>query len=157
VGAAENDINSSEYLYSYHEVKLSPAPAFDLETEYQVQAATKEIIRQRLVQSVHDVSDGGLYIALLESAMPNNLGFRVNTEGGFRKDAYLFGESQSRIVISVAPAKQTALETTLKAQNISFTNLGTVTTGENSIDQEAFQSTADIKQLYDTSLEKLMN
>ncbi|GEO06832.1 phosphoribosylformylglycinamidine synthase subunit PurL [Adhaeribacter aerolatus] len=157
VGSAQNDINSSEYLYSYHGVKLSPSPAFNLETEYQVQEATKQLIREKLVQSVHDISDGGLYIALLESAMPKNLGFDIKTDSAFRKDAYLFGESQSRIVISVAPAQQEAFESALKGRNTAFTLLGTVTTGECRIDNEAFQNTAEIKKLYDTALEKLMN
>lgn len=157
VGAAQNDINSSEYLYSYHGVKLSPAPAFDLDTEYQVQAATKNVIREKLVQSVHDVSDGGLYITLLESAMPQGLGFTIKTDHAFRKDAYLFGESQSRIVISVTPDKAEAFEKALNAQHTAFTLLGLVTAGECLIDNEAFQNTAEIKQLYDTALENLMN
>jgi phosphoribosylformylglycinamidine synthase subunit PurL len=157
VGAAQNDINSSEYLYSYQGVKLSPAPAFDLTTEYQVQNATKKVIREKLVQSVHDVADGGLYIALLESAMPKNLGFDIKTDSAFRKDAYLFGESQSRIVISVAPTQKEVFESALQGQNTAFTLLGTVTTGECRIDNEAFQTTAEIKKLYDTALEKLLN
>jgi phosphoribosylformylglycinamidine synthase len=157
IGAPQNDINSSEYLYSYHGIKLSPAPVFDLEAEYQVQAATKEIIRERLVQSVHDVADGGLYIALLESAMPNNLGFTLTTDAAYRKDAYLFGESQSRIVVSVTPANKAALEKALQGRQIAFTQLGTVTTGECLVNGETFLNTAEIKPLYDTALENLLN
>jgi len=157
VGSAQNDINSSEYLYSYRGVKLSPAPAFDLDTEYLVQNATKQLIRAKLIQSAHDVADGGLYIALMESAMPNNLGFAVKTDKAFRKDAYLFGESQSRIVVSVAPTNRAAFESALMDQQIPFTSLGTVTSGDNLIDAEAFPNTAEVKNLYDTALEKLMN
>jgi len=157
VGKAENDISSSEYLYSYCGVKLSPAPAFDLEDEYQVQQSIKQLIAGKLIQSAHDVADGGLYIALLESAMPKNLGFAIKTDAAFRKDAYLFGESQSRVVVSVSAEKQQALEATLTNMQVPFTALGQVTTGVCSIDEEIFHPVVEIKPLYDTALEKIMN
>ena len=157
VGQAENDINSSEYLYSYCGVKLSPAPAFNLETEFQLQQSIKHLIKERLVQSAHDVADGGLYIALLESAMPHQLGFAVKTDTAFRKDAYLFGESQSRVVVSVSAAKQEVFEAALNRAQVPFTALGQVTTGTCTIDGEDFQPITEIKPLYDNSLGKIMN
>jgi len=157
VGKAENDINSSEYLYSYCGVKLSPAPAFNLDTEFQLQQSIKHLIKEKLVQSAHDVADGGLYIALLESAMPHHLGFAIETDAAFRKDAYLFGESQSRVVVSVSLAKQAAFESALTSAQVPFTALGQVTAGTCTIDGEDFKSITEIKPLYDTSLEKIMN
>ena len=157
LGKPENDINSSEYLYSYQGVKLSPAPAFDLDTEYQLQQVTKKLIAGKQVKSVHDVSDGGLYIALLESAMPLDLGFAITTDAAYRKDAYLFGESQSRIVVSVSADSQAAFEAALGQARQPFTLLGTVTDGACTIDGEAFHSIGEVKELYDTSLEKIMN
>jgi phosphoribosylformylglycinamidine synthase subunit PurL len=157
LGKPENCLNSSEYLYSWHQVKLSPAPAFDLEKEHQLQTLTKELIKEKLIQSAHDVSDGGLYITLLESAMPGNLGFEVATDPAFRKDAYLFGESQSRIVVSVSPEKQGIFEALItKDQNILAKLLGQVTAGACVIDGEPFHDIQDIKQRYDTALEKIM-
>jgi len=157
VGKAENDINSSEYLYSYCGVKLSPAPAFNLDTEYYLQQSVKQIIAAKLVQSAHDVADGGLYIALLESAMPHHLGFAIKTSAAFRKDAYLFGESQSRVVVSVSAGKQQAFEEVLSHNQAPFTFLGHVTAGTCTVDDEIFHDVTDIKPLYDTSLEKIMN
>src|SRR5690606_20803641 len=93
IGRAQNDIGSSEYLYAYHKVKLSPSPYFNLDEEFALQAQIKDLIQSDLLQSAHDVSDGGLFITLLEAAMPNNLGFSVETDSDYRKDAYLFGES----------------------------------------------------------------
>src|SRR5690606_15702015 len=101
IGASANDIASSQYLVHVHGVANSPAPQFDLEEEYNVQQVVKDIIAQQLVQSVHDVSDGGLFISLIESAMHRNLGFDIMTDEEIRKDAFLFGESQSRIVVTV--------------------------------------------------------
>ena len=97
VGKAQNDIASSEYLSQVHEVKLSPTPYFDLKEEAALQNNVANIIERKLVQSVHDISEGGLFITLLESAMTDNFGFDVIMPAGFRKDAYWFGEAQSRV------------------------------------------------------------
>src|SRR3546814_10543550 len=86
--------------------KKSPAPFFDLDKEFEVQQAIKNLILENLIDSAHDVSDGGLYISLLESAMPRNLGFDINSDVNIRKDAFLFGEAQSRVVVSVKPELQ---------------------------------------------------
>ena len=157
VGQSKNDLNSSEYLYSYRQVKLSPSPAFDLDEEYTLQAAVKALIQNRLIQSAHDVADGGLYIALVESALPNELGFAVTTNDSFRKDAYLFGESQSRVVVSVKAAQKAAFETLLAGQNIPFEELGTVQQGTCRLNGEDLHNIGQIKNLYDTALEKIMS
>ena len=79
IGRSVEDINSSEYLYSCHNIQKSPVPFFDLEEEYEVQQAVKSLTEHNLIESAHDVSDGGLFITLLESAMINNLGFDITT------------------------------------------------------------------------------
>ncbi|HNP99073.1 MAG TPA: phosphoribosylformylglycinamidine synthase subunit PurL, partial [Bacteroidia bacterium] len=87
IGESVNDISSSEYLYSFHGVKQSPAPHFDLDTEFKVQQVVKNLIRKGLIESAHDVSDGGLFITLAESAMPGNFGFAIETDFDCRADA----------------------------------------------------------------------
>ena len=69
IGKSENCINSSEYLYNYHGVKASPAPSFDLDNEFEVQDAVKNLISNKLINAAHDCADGGLFVALLEMAM----------------------------------------------------------------------------------------
>src|SRR3546814_18486378 len=86
----------------------SPAPYFALEKEYAMHQVLKQLIADKLIVSAHDVSDGGLYITLLESAMPNNFGFAIETDSEIRKDAFLFGEGQGRVVVSVKPEQQAA-------------------------------------------------
>lgn len=156
IGKSSNDIASSEYLYSYHGIKQSPAPFFDLDEEFAIQQALLDLIARNLVQSAHDVSDGGLFIALLESAMPRNLGFDITTDAEIRTDAFLFGESQGRIVVSVSPSRETHFIDYMVEHGIPFTALGHVTKSEIRIDDVSFGFVADLKQLYDTALEKIM-
>lgn len=157
VGESKNDISSSEYLYSYCKVKASPAPYFDLDAEFNVQNAISNLIKHKLVQSAHDVSDGGLFMTLLESAMVNGLGFEIATDPNFRKDAFLFGEAQSRAVISTTVANAAALEAELKQQNIAFTKLGTVKGNSLVIDGTNYGPVSEFKQSFDTSIEGFLN
>ena len=152
IGESQNDIASSEYLYSYHNIKNSPAPYFDLESEYQLQRSIRKLIQKGLIQSAHDCSDGGLFIALLESAMPNNLGFDISTDEDFRKDAFLFGEAQSRVVVSVKDTDEDAFIDFMAITSVEFSFIGDVTATDIVVDDERFSSIADAKEIYDNVL-----
>ena len=156
IGESKNDISCSEYLYSFHKIKQSPVPYFDLDVEYKNQQIVKQLIQKGLLQSAHDVSDGGLYVTLAESAMPRGLGFSIETDFDCRADAFLFGEAQSRIVVSVHPDQIDEFVNVLAASDVEFSNLGTVTDGEISIDESDFGTIAEAKDLYDNALGKLM-
>ena len=157
IGESKNDISSSEYLYSYCKVKNSPAPYFNLDAEYNVQQAIKAVIKYKLINSAHDISDGGLFMTLLESAMVNNLGFEIATDIAIRKDAFLFGEAQSRVLVSASADNALKLETELKKQNIPFSKLGTVKGKSIVIDAINYGTVSDYKHSFDTSIEGYMN
>lgn len=156
VGESQNDIASSQYLASYHKILAAPAPYFNLEKEYDTHQVIKQLIKQKLIQSAHDVADGGLYIALLESAMPNGLGFSIDTDEAIRKDAFLFGEAQGRIVVSVKPEQQEAFIELLSTSEIEFSLLGTVNTGDLQVDGESFGTTVAAKNVYDNVLHHIL-
>jgi len=156
IGEAVNDINSSEYLYSYVGVKNSPAPNFDLDVEFEVQKATTELIKQDLIASANDCSDGGLFIAVLECAMASNLSFHINTSNNIRKDAFLFGEAQSRIIVSLDPSQKNALETTLSNLKVPYLLIGEVAQKEIKIDGISYGNCHEYKRYFDTALATLM-
>ena len=148
IGASHNDIASSQYLASYLNVKASPAPYFNLEEEYAMHQVVKQLILQKLIKSAHDVADGGLYINLLESAMVNDLGFDITTDESIRKDAFLFGEAQGRVVVSLSADQQEAFVELLAASETEFSLLGTVTNGTLVVDEESFGSVLEAKQVH---------
>ncbi len=151
IGKAENCFNSSEYLHKILNVKLSPAPAFDLNEEYSNQQKVLELIQQKLVESVHDIAEGGLFTALLESAKQRNLGFEISTAKDIRKDAFLFGESQSRFIVSVNTSKQNDFEKAMGS--IPFSFIGKVTKGNLVVDNENWDDISSWVNIYDTSIE----
>jgi len=156
IGASHNDIASSEYLYSYHKVKLSPPPYFNLEEEYNMQNVVKDLIRAKLLISAHDISEGGLFISLFESAKENNLGFNIYTEEGIRTDAFLFGEAQGRVVVSVKPENQEAFVEFLSQTDVDFTYLGEVAENEMIIDDLSYGKTIDAVKIYENALAQHM-
>jgi phosphoribosylformylglycinamidine synthase len=157
IGESVNDINSSEYLYSYVGIKNSPAPHFSLDLEYDVQKAVSEIIKSDLVASANDCSDGGLFIAVLESAMASDLSFHINTNSAIRKDAFLFGEAQSRVIISIDPSQKNALETTLKKLKVPFSEIGKVAQKEVKIDKVSYGNCHEFKRYYEGAITNILS
>ena len=153
VGESVNDIASSEYVYSYKGIKATPAPHFDLATEQKLQKAITYLIENKLIESAHDVSDGGLLVTLAESAFPRGLGFSVNSDASIRQDAFWFGEAQSRVVVSVDASKKAAFEAALQAHGIKFSVLGSVQGTDIIADGAKLSSVAAAYQSFDTALE----
>jgi phosphoribosylformylglycinamidine synthase II len=152
LGVNRNDINCSEYLHHICGVTHSPAPHFDLEEEYLLQQTVLKLITDQRIRSAHDISEGGLFACLLESAMTHDLGFEIRTDEKIRKDAFLFGEAQSRVIVSVNPHLHALLESEL--QHIPFTRIGTVTADKQiSIDNTSWGFISDWKTAYDQALE----
>jgi phosphoribosylformylglycinamidine (FGAM) synthase-like enzyme len=102
------------------------------------------------------VSDGGLFITLLECAMEKGIGFTINAEGNFRKDAFLFGESQSRIAVTVREADVPALGSEMNMRGIPFTRLGKTGGDEVVIDNKKYGKVSAFRQLYDTAIESIL-
>lgn len=155
VGKQTNDINASEYLYHIHNIKNATVPYFELEEEYQMQQVLSNIIASNLIQSAHDISEGGLFVTLCESAFQRNLGFEVMHANTLRKDAFLFGEGQSRVVVSVSANNLREFEKQLAS--IPFEKIGVVTSGQVIIDNETWESIDTWKNIYDTSIENLLS
>lgn len=149
LGTSREDISSSQYLVYHHGITESPAPQFSLEEEYALQEQVKMLIRQGVLQSAHDVSEGGLFVALMESAMAGSLGFDITTDAEIRTDAFLFGESQSRVVVTVAPEKEEAFIDLMMLNGVEFDLLGHVTKGSIRVDDEEWGMFEEYKDIYD--------
>ncbi|MEP6616208.1 MAG: phosphoribosylformylglycinamidine synthase subunit PurL [Ginsengibacter sp.] len=152
VGESRNDINCSEYLHKICGIEYSPAPYFNLEEEHHVQEVVARLIKNKLVGSAHDVSEGGLFVTLAESGFHRNLGFSAWQNNNLRKDAFWFGESQSRIVVTVIPANAIAFEEMVTG--IPYTKIGSVTGGNVEIDGIDWGNIELFKEAYNTAIEK---
>src|SRR5262249_19910637 len=124
-----DQLGGSRYLKVCHALKLGPPPRIDLAHEIKIQNAVRDLIREGLVKSAHDCSEGGLAVALAECCFnPEKLfGAEIDLKA---VDTYaataLFNESQSRILISVAPENRQRAMSILQKRQIPFQQLGKV-------------------------------
>ncbi len=108
LGTSREDLGGTEYLKVLHAREQGSPPYLNMDAEKAVQDCVLALIRERLIHSAHDCSDGGLAVALAESCVsaPDRMaGAMIRLSAGrIRNDALLFGESQSRVVVSASPA-----------------------------------------------------
>ena len=160
VGTQRNDINSSEYLHKIHGVEFSPCPYFDIDEEFEVQHEVSKMIHKKLINSAHDISEGGLFVTLIESCFNRNLGFSTPLslgEGlGVRSDAYWFGEAQSRVVITVSKENRNDFNMLLEKMEMTVTYLGKVTSGNIKVNGEKWGNVTDWKEKYDNAIARLL-
>jgi len=157
IGETVNDIASSEYLVSYHGIEESPAPYFDLDKEFTLQETITALIQNKQINAAHDCADGGLFITLTEMSMPSNLGFDIVTDSEVREDAFLFGESQSRVVVGVSEAQEDEFLEAMMKQKVPYTLLGHVTKGKICVDDEHYGFVAEMKDVFDNSLGNILD
>ena len=148
LGISESNLNSSEYIRNYHKVKSSPPQNIDLDNEVKMLEIIDKLISRKFVNSAHTVSRGGLFVALLESAMARSFGFDITCDGEIRKDAFLFGESPSRIIVSVTAAREANFIDFMIKTGVPFMTLGHVTREEIRIDDISYGFINDYRKKY---------
>jgi phosphoribosylformylglycinamidine synthase II len=157
LGPMTDDIACSEYLYSYCGVKSSPAPSFNMEKELATQKLVKKLIKQGIPASCHDLSDGGLFHALAECSLLSGLGFEVCSTEGIRKDAFWFGEGQSRVLISYAAEYEVRVVEMANEKGVDFLPLGLVTeTKQLRTDGQEWLSWDEAKELNENGLSRFL-
>ena len=150
LGSSQNDINCSEYLHKIRGVEFSPAPYFNLDEEFRLHETVSSLISKKLIQSAHDVSEGGLFVTLSESSFTRHLGFNVEMNNNtIRKDAFWFGEAQGRVVVTVNKEDIKIFE---KELNIPFQKLGVVTKNEIIVENESWGNINDWIEKYDNAI-----
>ena len=150
IGRSGNDFGSSEYLKVTHGNNLSPAPFIDINEESKLYDAIKKLIQNHLIISAHNISEGGLFFALLESAMAEQYGFDITSPAEVRLDAFLFGEAQRRVIVTVSPIRETEFIDFMIQQDFPFSALGHITKEELRIDDISYGSINEYIDLYNS-------
>lgn len=157
LGKQKDEIGASEYLYLRTKEIKGKVPELDFELEKKVQSSVRTLIKDKLIKSANDCSTGGLLIALCESAFLNDLGFTLSDISN-QLDASLFGESQSRIVISLNKSNLTEVETLLKKNDCPYKVIGEVIKDNVEIKPLSLKAqTIELKQIWTNSLGNIIN
>ncbi len=152
-------LGGSTYLKTIHSLKTGLPPRVDLAAAKTLHDTTLNLIRAGLVKSAHDASEGGLAAALAESCFSNQiaketfqfLGASVELPAvaGARVDALLFGETQNRIILSVAPANVDTVLAQAKAAGVPAAKIGTVGGASLTIKAGATTLSSKVAELHD--------
>jgi len=126
LGETKAELGGSEFQAVVHGVVEGRPPQLDLEVEKKLLGTVLEAIQGGLVRSAHDLSEGGLAVALAESCISGGVGAKVDITSELRPDFMLFSESQSRILLSASPEKAEALEKLLAERDVPAARIGVV-------------------------------
>ena len=154
-----NEIGGSEYLNFIHHKVTGDSPQIDLDEEKALQDCTLELIEKGLINSAHDTSEGGIAVALTEACImdkKNLLGCNVRIDFANRKDFELFGEAQSRIIITADKDKIDEIISICENNGVPVKEIGTVTGKDIKINDDISISTDEASQKYYKMFDELM-
>ena len=138
LGESSDDLSFSVYLNEYHNIASSGDPKIDDQKQVLLEEAIKGLIDNEYINAAHACSVGGLFISLIEMALPLELGFDIVTDSEVREDAFLFGETPSRAVVTVSEDQEDDFIEFMITSKLPFTLLGHVTKGKIMVDDEHF-------------------
>jgi len=160
LGETKEEIGGTEFLKVIHNKIFGPPPMIDLHFERKLHKGLLKLIKHGLVVSAHDLSDGGLGVALAEACIMNRdkqFGAEINCIPSFRFDHYLFSESQSRVLISISPLDKSRIENELHFLDIPFEMIGTVKTCKLLINDNLNLPIEKINDAYFNAINKIMS
>ncbi|MFN4190311.1 MAG: AIR synthase-related protein, partial [Pseudothermotoga sp.] len=153
--------SACEYTRYIFGIESGKPPVVNLEMEKRLHKTCLRLIREGVINSAHDLSEGGLAIALAESCILGNLGVLCDLKNIERQDFALFGEDQSRIIVSISQEKAQSFWKIVQQEEIPAMVIGKVVENDFVIkinEDEVIHTTVDqIKEIYYHSLEKLVS
>ena len=157
VGESEQELGGSEYLRVEHGVVSGRPPALDLDHEMRVQGVVRDGIRNELIKSAHDCSEGGIAVALAECCLAGGVGADVHLHDDIHPVASLFGETQSRIVVTLADEDVEDFVDTMLAAGVPYSIIGSVRGDRLTICERLDLSLDDLSDAFEPSLERLVH
>ncbi len=159
LGEDKEEIGGSEYLAIQHNLVTGKIPVIDLENEINLQKTILNLIDSQVVNSAHDISEGGIISAIAECCIinrENSIGADVVIPIKTRKDFSLFSETQSRVIVTISESDKAEFEKICNANKQSFLEIGKTTNGKYNINEYSFDLN-ELKELYYYSISKSMN
>lgn len=162
IGDTLNELGATHYLMAYHGLKKGLPPRLDLDKEAQLYELLLACAEDQIVESFHDLSDGGFAVALAECCFLNNIGVAVTGTKEYcetrdiRMDAFLFGETQSRVIASVAKSKAKQFETMAQEKRVPVLNIGITGGDAVVIDDVVSLSVAELKDVFENTLSQIV-
>jgi phosphoribosylformylglycinamidine synthase len=159
IGINKGEVGGSEYLDKIHNLIKGDAPDINLDEEINLHKTVLELINQKLINSAHDIAEGGLAVALAECCIMDrnqNIVCDINYDYGFRKDFDLFSESQSRIIVSASSKNEKKILETGKKYNTQVLKIGITRGKDLTINNDIKLDVEKLSDAYYLYLHKIM-
>jgi phosphoribosylformylglycinamidine synthase subunit PurL len=157
LGESFAELGGSEFAETVLGVVAGAPPALDLQAERRLQDLLQEAAAGDLLASAHDCSDGGIAVAMAESAILGGHGFAVTLEGDMPAHVLLFGESASRVVVSVAPEREGSLRGLAATRGVPFRRLGETGGPRAVIDGMVDATVAELTDVWEHAIPRLLD
>ncbi len=157
LGENKEELGGSQYLRVLHNLAKGTSPQLDLAKEKNLQGAILEMIKTGIVKSAKGCSEGGLAVALAESCIAGQKGVCVNLDERIRKDALLFGETQSRVIISASSENKDKIIEIAKKFDISCNSIGEVKGSSLKVNDSIDINLSDIREAYFQAIPKIVS
>jgi len=160
IGEDLEELGGSEYLKIIHNKVAGDSPKLNLNVEKKVQDSVLDLIKNGLINSAHDISEGGIISAVAECCIINSenpIGAKVNLPVKSREDFSLFSESQSRIIVSISKEKQKDFEELLATKDQKFVQLGTTGGLKYSVNSKMEIELSELSDIYFNTIPRIMN
>ncbi len=160
LGEDFEELGGSEYLKIIHSKVSGESPKLNLEVEKKLHDSLLKLIGKKLINSAHDISEGGIVSAIAECCIMNEnnfIGAEINVPIKTRKDFSLFSESQSRIIVSIKPENKDELEKILNESKQIFTYLGKTGGKKLKVNDEINISLDELAENYYLTIPRIMN
>ena len=158
LGENKVELGASEYLKVIHKLVKGNAPELNLEEETRIQNACLEMIKAQVVKSAHDCSEGGIAVALAECCVfsPHHWGAKIKLNQEARADALLFGESQSRIIVTVSEKNLAEIERMARDYKVPFSVIGKVDGHRLNIEGMIDLPVEKLTDVYEYAIQRIM-
>jgi phosphoribosylformylglycinamidine synthase len=156
IGESKDEIGGTEYLRTIRNLVTGKIPHIDLELHKKTINFVLAAIKEGLVQSAQDLSDGGLAVALAECCFKNNVGATVTLEPNIRIDSLLFGETQSRAIVSALPEHQDRISKLAAIYRVPLARIGITGGRELKINDWIDLPVEKLNMIYEEAIPKLM-
>ncbi len=158
LGENKVELGVSEYLKVIHKLVKGNTPELNLEKEKRIQDACLEMIKAQIVKSAHDCSEGGIAVALAECCVssPDLLGARIRLDQKIRADALLFGESQSRIIVTVSENNSAEMESIARDYKVPFSVIGQVDGHRLNVEGMIDLPVEKLTDVYECAIQRIM-
>lgn len=160
LGEDKEELGGSEYLKVIHKKVEGDSPKMDFSNEKKLQNTVLDLIKKKLINSAHDISEGGILCALAECCIINNektLGAEVNIPIKSRKDFSYFSETQSRIIVSISIGKKSEFEKIVHSKNQSITLIGQVGGLDLIVNDDINVRIENLADLYFNTISRIMS